>query len=200
MRLEATAAAPELERLVLRDASATVRTHAVRALRRLGEPAAAVPVFLAALQDRDGGVSACAAHQLGVIGDASATEALRRAERDHHFVRRGAYRKAVRRIRRRASGRATSESVHRAQEITNLVGSVFLAGIGVLLLIAAGYAIIGSLGGALLLRVAVFGIAAPLGVALLLFGVGLLGLMWSDAKARRALRARVLNAPDQLHS
>ena len=94
-------AVPELIKMVGADLSPVVRSHAVGALGRLGEPDVVVPVLLDALRDDDAGVSACAAEELGSVGDETAIEPIRAAAVGAHLLRRGAYSKAVRKIRRR---------------------------------------------------------------------------------------------------
>jgi HEAT repeat protein len=101
-RLDAQDALPELMRMATTDPSPVVRSHAVGAIRRIGEPTLVMPVLLEALRDPDGGVSACAAEELGEIADASAIEQIKAASVGAHLLRGGAYRRAVRRIRKRA--------------------------------------------------------------------------------------------------
>jgi bilin biosynthesis protein len=98
--LGAVEALPDLEALAANDASPVVRSHAVGALERLGDPRA-IPVLIEALQDSDGAVAWCAATALGSLGDVTAIEPLKAAAKRAHFLRRGAYRKAIRRIRSR---------------------------------------------------------------------------------------------------
>jgi len=100
-KLGAVDAVDELERVIAEDESGTVRTHAVSAISRLGAPDRVLPVLFGALDDPDGSVSACAAHHIGRLGDGSAIPALVEAKESHSFVRGGAYRKAIRKIRRR---------------------------------------------------------------------------------------------------
>jgi HEAT repeat protein len=103
-KLDAEEAVDELERVIAADESNTVRAHAVSAISRLGKPERVLPVLFRALEDPDGSVSACAAHHIGRFGDASAIPALLKAKESHSIVRGGAYRKAIRRIRRRRDG------------------------------------------------------------------------------------------------
>jgi len=105
-KLRATEALPDLVALARTDPSAVVRSHAIGALGRLGEPSAVIPVILEALQDTDGGVSACAAEELGSIADFAAIEPIQAASSGAHFLRRGAYRRAIRRIRKRGAASA----------------------------------------------------------------------------------------------
>jgi hypothetical protein len=191
-RLEAREAVSSVKPLVLSDESATVRTHAVSAFRRLGQPAQTIPVLLKALRDPDGGVSACAAHQLGVIGDESAIEPLRVAQRSHSWVRAGAYRKAIRRIRLRARRWPISVDLDRAQSISNVVGFAALATIT---LFAAGYAAVGDIDG-LLIRAAIVATAGPIGFGLLMLGVLSANGLREDAQARKALRTRTVHTAD----
>jgi HEAT repeat protein len=102
IRLDARDALPELVRMATTDNSPVVRSHAVAAVRKLGEPAQAVPVLLEALRDPDGGVSAGAAEELGVVADATAIEPIKSAAVGAVFLRRYFYRRAIRRIRRRS--------------------------------------------------------------------------------------------------
>jgi HEAT repeat protein len=112
-RLDAREAVPELIEMIRDDPSNTVRTHAVSAVARLAEPSHFAPVFLAALQDPDGGVSTCAAHHLGLNAGTDAIEPLTNARRSHSFIRRGAYTKAIRRIRRRCRRAARAPLLRR---------------------------------------------------------------------------------------
>ena len=103
-KLGAIEALPELMAMATDDASGVVRSHAVGAIRRLGDPADVVPVLLQALRDADGGVSVCAAEELGWVGDQSAIEPIQAAGVGAHLLRRGGYRKAIRRIKARQHG------------------------------------------------------------------------------------------------
>jgi HEAT repeat protein len=99
-RLSAVEAEPVLLTMAISDTSPVVRSHAVGALERMGDDRAR-KVLVHALKDSDGGVRWCAAHVLGRIGDAACIEPLRRAASEAHFLRRRAYRRAIRRIRAR---------------------------------------------------------------------------------------------------
>lgn len=185
-RLDAREAVADLEDLIESDSSGTVRTHAVSAFRRLGEPADTIPVLFRALRDPDGGVSACAAHQLGVIGDHSAIEPLREAQRSHSWIRAGAYRKAIRRIKLRNRGWTTQLNIDRVQPIYNIVGFIVLAAIA---LSVTGHAAFGDLDSPIF-RLAVVLTAGPFGLLCLVLAFGSLHQHRDDLRARRALRSQ----------
>lgn len=96
---------PDLVAIATTDPSPVVRSHAIGAIRRLGNPDDVVPVLLQALQDPDGGVSVCAAEELGWVAGPAAIEPIQAAAVGAHFLRRGGYRKAIRRIRARSRHR-----------------------------------------------------------------------------------------------
>lgn len=102
-RLDARQALPDVLHLVTSDTNAAVRANAVSAARRLGEADAVLPTLIAALDDPDGVVSACAAENLGWIADESVIPAIQAASDRMSFFYRRACRRAVRRIRKRHS-------------------------------------------------------------------------------------------------
>jgi HEAT repeat protein len=102
-QLRAVEAGLEVMAMAISDASPVVRSHAVGALEKLGDDRAR-PVLVEALNDSDSAVGWCAARVLGSMGDSTSIEPLRRAASKTHFLRRGAYRKAIREIRSRVDG------------------------------------------------------------------------------------------------
>lgn len=99
-KLRAVEAGPEVMAMAISDASPVVRSHAVGALEKVGDDRAR-PVLVEALKDSDRAVGWCAARVLGSLGDSTSIEPLRRAASETRFLRRGAYRKAIREIRSR---------------------------------------------------------------------------------------------------
>jgi HEAT repeat protein len=99
-KLHAVEQAPALLALALNDESSVVRSHAVGALETAGGPKAQ-QVLIEALNDPEPAVGWCAARVLGLIGDEQAIGPLKEGSARAHFLRRGAYRKAIRAIRKR---------------------------------------------------------------------------------------------------
>jgi HEAT repeat protein len=93
--------------LASNDESPVVRSHAIGALGRTGSDERIERTLIDALSDPDPAVSWCAAHRLASIGGATAIGPLLAAAERAHPLRRRAYRKAVRQIRKR-SGSAGS--------------------------------------------------------------------------------------------
>jgi len=102
-KLRAKELAPRVMEMVKRDESSVVRSHAVGALGRIGGDRRVQGVLIDALSDPEPAVGWCAAHELGSVGDTDAIEPLLAAATRAHPLRRGTYRKAVRRIRARNS-------------------------------------------------------------------------------------------------
>lgn len=94
-RLQARAAAPQLLELAQSDPSRLVRSWAVEALGRIGDPVTTGPV-VALLADPEWWVRRAAARALGRAGSGSAYAELKRAARRERLGRRRPYRLAMR--------------------------------------------------------------------------------------------------------
>jgi HEAT repeat protein len=99
-KLHAVEQAPALLTLALHDESSVVRSHAVGALETAGGPEAQ-RVLVEALNDPEPAVGWCAARVLGLVGDEQAIGPLEEGSARSNVLRRGAYRKAIRTIRKR---------------------------------------------------------------------------------------------------
>jgi HEAT repeat protein len=92
---------PQLISLAVGDPDFGVRMHAIAALGRIGDPRAESPL-VDLLGDSNWMITEAAAAALGSVGSQSAIPAIEGAAAKRSFLARGAYRKAVRRIRRAA--------------------------------------------------------------------------------------------------
>jgi HEAT repeat protein len=102
--LRASEAAAELISLTDSDPDLTVRSHAVSALVRIGD-GRGTPALVRCLGASDWRVRSSAAGALGLFAGEDVIPALKSAARRERFLLRGAYRKAIRSIRRRAPKR-----------------------------------------------------------------------------------------------
>jgi predicted RNA-binding Zn-ribbon protein involved in translation (DUF1610 family) len=98
--LRAAEIVPDLIELAEGDRELAPRTHAITALGEIGDARAAQTLVLL-LRDEEWLVRYCAARALGACGDLSTIEELEHAATREPPRRRGVYRRAVRRIRRR---------------------------------------------------------------------------------------------------
>jgi HEAT repeat protein len=99
--LQASEAVSDLASLAESDADVAAQTHAITALGQIGD-VRTVPVLIRVLGSPRWMARACAAWALGEFADPTAIPALRGAARRERFFNRGVYRKAIRKIRRRA--------------------------------------------------------------------------------------------------